>query len=84
MPEEVEQPVVQVPVRSEDRGAGRFMAGILVGALFGGAVALLFAPSSGDATRRRLRRRLRKLREAAGEEVGELKAVAREARRRLG
>jgi gas vesicle protein len=45
---------------------------ILFGALLGLAVGLLFAPQSGDETRRQLRRRLRKVRALAEEKVGEL------------
>lgn len=33
---------------------GNFLIGLLTGAVIGGALALLFAPSSGDATRARL------------------------------
>lgn len=45
---------------------------ILFGALIGLAVGLLFAPQSGDETRRVLKRRLRKARALAEEKVGEL------------
>jgi gas vesicle protein len=45
---------------------------ILFGALLGLAVGLLFAPQSGEETRRQLRRRLRKARALAEEKVGEL------------
>lgn len=45
---------------------------ILFGALLGLAVGLLFAPQSGDETRRALKRRLRKARALAEEKMGEL------------
>jgi hypothetical protein len=38
---------------------GLFTAGIAVGAILGAAVALLFAPASGDQTRHRIARRVR-------------------------
>jgi hypothetical protein len=38
---------------------GLFTAGIAVGAILGAAVALLFAPASGEETRHHLRRRVR-------------------------
>jgi hypothetical protein len=39
---------------------GLFTAGIAVGAVLGAAVALLFAPASGEETRHSLRRRVRR------------------------
>lgn len=45
---------------------------ILLGALLGLAAGLLFAPQSGDETRRQLKRRLRKARALAEEKIGEL------------
>lgn len=45
---------------------------LLVGLVLGLGVGLLFAPRSGEETRRALRRRLRRLRAFAGEQVGEL------------
>jgi gas vesicle protein len=41
---------------------GLFTAGIAVGAILGGAVALLFAPASGGETRHRIARRVRNIR----------------------
>ncbi|HTS89274.1 MAG TPA: YtxH domain-containing protein [Gemmatimonadales bacterium] len=41
--------------------AGSFLAGAVLGALIGAGAALLLAPRSGAATRRRLRRRARAL-----------------------
>lgn len=54
---------------------------ILFGALLGVAVGLLFAPQSGEETRRILRRRLRKVRALAEEKVGELSDRLGERRR---
>lgn len=66
----------------EDRsgGAGTFLAGLLFGALAGVAFGILYAPSSGQATRRRLRRKIDHLRDEAGDRVDEL---SRRARRKL-
>lgn len=51
---------------------GGMVKPILLGALLGVAVGLLFAPQSGEETRRALKRRLRKARALAEEKVGEL------------
>ncbi len=54
-----------------ERGEGGLRP-MLLGALVGLAVGLLFAPQSGEETRRGLKRRLRKARALAEEKVGEL------------
>ena len=56
---------------------------ILFGALLGLAVGLLFAPQSGDETRRMLKRRLRSARALAEEKMGELKDRLGERRSKL-
>lgn len=53
-----------------ERGEGSLRP-MVFGALLGLAVGLLFAPQSGEETRRGLRRRLRKARALAEEKVGE-------------
>jgi gas vesicle protein len=45
---------------------------LFLGALIGAGLALLFAPQSGEETRRGIKRRLRKIRALAEEKVGEL------------
>ena len=54
-----------------DRG-GSSVKALLLGALIGAGLALLYAPQSGEETRRGLRRRLRKVRAMAEEKVDEL------------
>jgi len=46
---------------------GDFLAGLLVGALVGASLGLLFAPESGEETRERVKVGARKLRDAASE-----------------
>ena len=53
----------------EASGAGSFVAGVVVGALIGAGIALLFAPDAGVRTRQRLRKRADALRTRAGEEI---------------
>ena len=54
-----------------ERGEGSIKP-VLFGALLGLAIGLLFAPQSGDETRRALKRRMRKVRALAEEKVEEL------------
>jgi hypothetical protein len=56
-----------------ERGASSVKA-LLLGALIGAGLALLYAPQSGEETRRGLRRRMRKVRALAEEKVDELGA----------
>ena len=46
---------------SEHGGARTFAAGLMIGALIGAGVALLFAPHSGEDTRRLIRRKAKRL-----------------------
>lgn len=52
-------------------GFGAFLLGIAVGAVVG----FLFAPETGEDTRRKLSKRLRNLRDAAGERVDEVRGL---------
>ena len=54
------------------REGGSALKWVVVGAMVGGALALLFAPQSGEATRRDLARRLRGLRRAAEDRFNDL------------
>jgi hypothetical protein len=51
---------------------GSSVKALLLGALIGAGLALLYAPQSGEETRRGLKRRLRKVRAMAEEKVDEL------------
>ncbi len=57
-----------IVVERQGSGVGPF----LIGALLGAGAALLFAPRSGEETRREIEERATKLREAAGERVREV------------
>ena len=63
-----------------DRGIAGFVTGLLIGALVGAGVALLFAHARGDRVRRRLGRGARHLGERARDE---LEHAARRARREI-
>ena len=68
------------PGDRESRGLGGFAAGVLIGAVLGVGLGMLFAPDRGNATRRRLRKRLAKLREQAG---GGLETAGKRTRKEL-
>ncbi|MEP7325634.1 MAG: YtxH domain-containing protein [Gemmatimonadota bacterium] len=55
-----------------EREGGSSIKALLLGAMIGAGVALLFAPQSGEETRRGIKRRLRKVRALAEEKVDEL------------
>ena len=68
--------------RDADNTQG-FAIGILVGALLGAGAALLFAPASGDETRRVLRRKASRLSARGSEALGNVVEDAERAARRL-
>jgi gas vesicle protein len=69
--QEAEDELAQETTPANAAGSGAFAAGMLVGALLGAGLALLFAPDSGEHTRRRLRRGAAALRERATEGLDE-------------
>lgn len=84
MPEESEEPELEVRIEDSPREShwspASFLVGLVLGAAVGAGVALLLAPASGEETRGVLRRRVRALtRDASGGWV----SVRDEARRRL-
>lgn len=60
-----------------------FAAGLIVGALLGGAAALLWAPASGDETRKVLRRNARRLSERGRDAISDIGEDAERTARRL-
>ena len=67
----------------EDSGATRpFLSGLLLGALVGAGLALLFAPQSGEETRRIIRRKAKRLAAEAQDRYDDVKDRIRHARRR--
>ncbi|MFN2316540.1 MAG: YtxH domain-containing protein [Gemmatimonadales bacterium] len=69
---------------SRFRSTGIFLTGLGLGALLGTAVALLYAPESGEITRHRIRRQFRTIRDDAADELRDrTRHARRELRRRL-
>ena len=67
----------------DDSGNARpFAAGLILGALIGAGVALLFAPQSGAETRRIIRKRARHLASDASDRFDDVKERIGKARRR--
>jgi gas vesicle protein len=66
----------------ESRGTQPFVSGLLLGALIGAGLVLLFAPQSGEETRRIIRRKAKKLAAEAEDRYDDLKDRVRRARRR--
>ncbi len=66
-----------------DNGSARgFAAGLVLGALIGAGMALLFAPQSGEDTRRLIRKKAKRLARDAGDRYDDLKDRVREVRTR--
>ena len=63
-------------------GAKTFTAGLLIGALVGAGVALLFAPQSGEETRHLIRRKARRIADEASDRYEDVRHRVRAARRR--
>jgi len=67
----------------QEENSGRtFAVGLLLGALIGAGVALLFAPQSGEETRRLIRKRTRKLAHTAGDKLEDFRDSVKKIRRR--
>jgi gas vesicle protein len=66
-----------------DRGGDSSAKWFLWGALLGAGVALLYAPSTGEQTRRSVQRRLRKLRAMAEEKLDEFSETVGSKRRQV-
>ena len=64
-------------------GVAGFAVGILLGVLLGAGVALLYAPDSGDRTRRHLKRGIRRLRDEAEDGLDRAGAHAARVRKEL-
>jgi len=68
---------------NDDSGNARpFAAGLILGALIGAGVALLFAPQSGAETRRIIRKRTKHLASDASDRFDDVKDRIHKARRR--
>lgn len=69
--------------REESDGGGSFAAGLLVGALIGAGVALLFAPEKGESVRRKLGKKARRVSEAVEEAADEVRDEVARRRREI-
>ena len=70
--------------RDEGAGAGTVMLAFLVGAVAGAACALLYAPATGEETRRYLGDKAREGREKASEVAARSKEVLKQGRETFG
>lgn len=67
----------------QEEPSGRsFAVGLLLGALIGAGLALLFAPQSGEETRRLIRRRSKKIAGAAQDTFDDVRDQAKQLKRR--
>ena len=64
-----------------ERRVGMFVAGLAIGALVGAGLALLFAPQSGEETRRLVSRKAKHLAREARDRYDDVKEKVRRARR---
>jgi gas vesicle protein len=69
-------------MRDDHGNAKPFAAGLLIGALLGAGVALLFAPQSGADTRRLIKRKSKRLAASTQDRFEDVKDRIREARRK--
>ena len=69
-------------MHDDDSNAKPFAAGLLIGALLGAGVALLFAPQSGAETRRMIRKKSKRLAAGAEDRFDDVKDRIRQARRK--
>lgn len=66
----------------EDNSGQSFAVGLLLGALVGAGVALLFAPQSGEETRRLIRKKSKRLAREAGDRIDDIRDNVKQIRRR--
>ena len=71
----------EIPMTHDGRRARTFLAGLAIGALVGAGVALLFAPQSGEETRRDVSRKARRLARDARDRYDDVRDRVRRARR---
>jgi len=64
--------------REERRGGGGFVSGLLFGGLLGAVLGVVFAPRSGEETRRMIRDRGMELRDQVTEGIDEARSTATE------
>jgi gas vesicle protein len=69
--------------RDATGGIAGFAVGVVLGALLGAGLALLYAPDRGEKTRRQLKRRLQRLRDEAEDGLDRAGARAARVRRQL-
>jgi len=85
--EEDQEPAASEPeeeeraMSHEGRRARTFLAGLAIGALVGAGIALLFAPQSGEETRRQVSRKAKHLAREARDRYDEMREKVRRARR---
>ena len=63
----------------ENHGNGKFAAGVVLGALIGASLAILFAPKTGEETRRILKKKAKEYFDKGKEVIEDKKEEAKEA-----